>query len=308
MLEAFATEIAGADPVGFWIGTLIAAAVTAVSMHFGLRSFWKLRIVVDTPTARIRSAPQGYVELQGHARPQRELIGARLTGRPCVWFRYKVEERRRSGKNNHWVTIEKGDAGQPFILDDGTGRCLVEPDGATIKCRTKVTWYGAYRGGSVGHGPSGLAGLFRDSRRYRMTEERISDHEFVYLLGHFETPRRGGRERRELTRTLLSQWKRNPERMNAFDRNGDGEIDLQEWAEARAAAERIAEQAEAKVSAEPPLSRVGRTGDNSHPFVISTEDERTLVSRLRWSAFGGTLLGITAGIGAALALVARGMA
>jgi hypothetical protein len=304
MLELLAQAARNADPVGFWIGSLFAAAVTAFLVRFGLDAFWKLRLVLDTPTARIRSAPQGYVELQGQARPQREVITARLSGAACVWYRYRIQERRRGTKNNgHWVTIEQGDAGRPFILDDGTGRCLVDPAGAVLKCRATDVWYDSGSGSG-----SGLGALFGQQRRYRKTEERIGELEYVYVLGHFETPRRGVRERQRLTRHLLSQWKRDPARMQVFDRNGDGEIDLDEWDAARAKAERLAERTEGRLSAEPPLSRVIDGGDARQPFVVSTEDERDLISRLRLHAFGGTLGGLLIGIGLAFVLSARALA
>jgi hypothetical protein len=303
VLEFLAQSASDADPVGFWIGSLFAAAATVYLVRLGLAAFWKLRLVLDTPTARIRSAPQGYVELQGQAHPQREPIAARLSGTPCVWYRYRIQERRRGGRNNDtWVTIEKGDAGRPFLLDDGTGRCLVDPAGAALKCRSTDVWYD-----SATMSRAGLGALFGRQRRYRKTEERIGELEYVYVLGHFETPRRGPRERQQLTRHLLAQWKRDPERMQAFDRNGDGELDLDEWDAARAKAQQLAERAEGRLSAEPPLSRISDAGDARQPFVISTEDEQALIARLRLHAFGGAMGGLLIGVGLAVALLARGL-
>ena len=304
MLELFAASARNADPVAFWIAALLAAGVAVLGLRRGLRAFWQLRIIVDTPTARIRSAPQGYIELQGLAHARNRLVAAPLTGSPCVWFRYRVQERRRGSRNDHWVTVEHGDAGCGFLLDDGTGRCLVDPAGAEIRCRDRQVWYSASRGGHAG-APSGLGALFSDGRRYRMTEERIRDGEPIYLLGRFETPRRGPREQQRLTRQLLAQWKRDPQRMRVFDRDGDGEIDPQEWEAARSRAARIAARSEQRLSREPPLPVVGATGDPRHPFVISTEGERALAGRLRWYAFGGTLLGALLGAAATLALAAR---
>ena len=304
MLDSLAQAAATADPVAFFVASAVAAIVSGTALYRGLHAFWKLRLIVDTPTARIRSAPQGYVELQGLARPQRDLLSARLTGLPCVWYRYRVQKRRRSGRNESWVTIDSGDAGCPFVLDDGTGRCLVDPDGAAIRCRSSDTWYGP-RGGGRAATATGMNALVERHRRYRMTEERIAEQELVYVLGRFETPRRGVRERQQLTRQLLSQWKRDPERMHAFDHDGNGGIDLEEWEQARTKAERLAEQAESRLSAEPPLSRVIRTEDPSQPFVISTEEEQSIASHLRWHAFGGTTVGLLAGIGLAFTLLAR---
>ncbi len=305
MPDLFAQSAVNADATAFWFASLIAALAAGFAMRRGLQAFWKLRLIIDTPTARIRSAPQGYVELQGQALPQRELLAASLSGAPCVWYRYRIQERRRGGRRDTWVTIEKGDAGRPFILDDGSGRCLVDPDGAALRCRSTETWLSAHAGGRSTSTARGHGGLLAPHRRYRMTEERIADQEYLYVLGHFETPRRGTREREGLTRQLLAQWKRDPRRMQSFDRDGDGRIDLDEWEQAREEAGRLAEHAEARVSAEPPLSRIGRTGDPRHPFVVSTEDEQALTTRLRLQAFGGTALALLLGIALAFALWAR---
>lgn len=300
MLDLLAETARHADPVGFWIASLFAAGMTFFLLRLSLGAFWKLRLVVDTPTARIRSASQGYLELQGLAHPQREPIAAKLTGIACVWYRYRIQERRRSGRNENWVTIERGDAERPFILDDGTGCCLVDPARAALKCRYMDVWYdsGVRR-------RSGLGALFSQRRRYRKTEERIVEGEPVYVLGHFETPRRGVCERQQLTRQLLAQWKRDPERMRSFDLDQDGEVDQAEWDRVRAQAEQLAERAEQRINSEPTLSRVAKGGDARQPFIVSTEDEQALIARLRLHAFGAALLGMLVGIGLTYALLAR---
>ncbi|MCG6941394.1 MAG: hypothetical protein LJE69_09095 [Thiohalocapsa sp.] len=302
--QDFLAQLATADPAGFWIGVAIAAGVGVWLVRRGLEHFWRLRLIVDTPTARIRSAPQGYVELQGRAAPLRGLLAARLTGTPCVWFRWRIQEYRSSGKSGSWVTIEHGDAERAFLLDDGSGEAEIHPDGAHLHFRARQQWYGPHPG-RVATQRNAIGAFFERQRRYRMTEERIAEHESVYVLGHFETPRRGVRERAALTRTLLARWKRDPERMQCFDRDGDGEVSLQEWEHARRKAARLAEQAEAKLGAEAPRPRVLATGDPGQPFVISTEDEPTLLLKLRLSAFGGSLAGALLCAGAAAAVVAR---
>lgn len=271
--------------IEFWLTVLVLAPLAVYLLRRGLDAFWRLRTVSDIPTARIRSAPQGYVELQGWALPRRNPVLGPLTGSPCVWYRFEVEERRRSGKNNSWVTVDRGEANAPFLLDDGTGRCLVLPAGADLHCRAKDVWHGASRHPS---GPPEREWLVF-SRRYRYTEERIVDGEPVYLLGRFETPRRGPENRERLARHLLSAWKRDPERMKAFDRDGDGHISLTEWEAARAEAQRVAGRSERRIEAEPPMPRILRTDDPRHPFVISTLGERALLDRLRLWALGGTL-------------------
>lgn len=301
MIEALQQIAVASDPVAFWITGIILAVVAAVALRMGLEGFWRLRLVTDTPTAKIRSAHQGYVELTGQALPYRGPLMTELTGLPCVWFRFKVEERRRSGKTQHWVTVEHGEADKPFLLDDGTGRCLVDPARAELHCRAIDTWYGTHRRVSRPPGRSWL----NVGGRYRLTEERILVQDPVYLLGRFETPRRGAKEKVRLTRGLLSAWKRDPERMAAFDEDGDGEVSVAEWEGARAKAQRAAERSESRLQAEPPLSRVGATGDPRRPFVIATFDADSLLQRLRLRAFGGTAIFLLLGAGVGFTVIAR---
>lgn len=301
MIEALRQAAVLADPAAFWIACLGATVGAGFALRQGLKGFWRLRLVTDTPTAKVRSAPQGYVELIGRALPHRESIQAALTHLPCLWFRFKIEEQRGSGKNKHWVTVESGEADRPFLLDDGTGRCLVEPSGAELHCRAKDTWYGSHRRAPKrqGHGWLSLGG------RFRLTEERIHDQDPIYLLGHFETPRRGPEDKERLTRSLLSTWKRDPKRMAGFDKNGDGEISLDEWEDARAKAANLAERSESRLQAEPPLSRAGNTSDSRRPFLIATLEADSLLWRLRLHTLGGTALFLLLAAGLGLALTAR---
>ena len=138
MIEALQQAAVLADPLNFWIICLVVAVLAGFLLRLGLNGFWRLRTVVDTPTARVRSAPQGYVELTGLSLPYRGSVRAALTGLPCLWYRFKIEEKRGTGKSRRWVTVESGEADSPFLLDDGTGRCLVEPNGAELHCRGRL--------------------------------------------------------------------------------------------------------------------------------------------------------------------------
>jgi hypothetical protein len=300
----FADAARNADPLGWWIGVLIAAGIGVWLLRQGLKALWRLRLIVDTPTARIRSAAQGYVELIGVAAPVRGTVDARLTGTPCAWYRWRIEEYRSSGRNGSWVTIDQGDAGRPFLIDDGTGTAEVHPADAHRHLREREQWYGPHPGGRPVGGRNPISAFVERHRRYRMTEERIAVGEPVYILGHFETPRRGVREREALTRTLLAQWKRDPARMARFDRDGDGEVDLDEWDRARRHAARLAGHAEDRLGAGPSRPRILATGDTQRPFVVSTEDESTLLAKLRVMAFGGMAGGAVLAVGAVAAALA----
>lgn len=76
----------------------------------GLTSFWawyanlkRYRTVADTPTSRIASAPQGYVELVGRGQqPPGAGLLSPISGLPCLWYRYRVE--RKNG--DRWEHVE----------------------------------------------------------------------------------------------------------------------------------------------------------------------------------------------------------
>jgi len=304
-MPEFFTDLAQrTDATGFWLAVAIALGAGALMLHQGLKAFWQLRLIHDTPTAAVRSAPQGYVELIGQAQPLRALLPARLTGIPCCWYRWRIEQQRRSGRSSKWVVVERGESEQPFVIDDGTGRCIVDPRGATLRCRLTERWQSHARGGGRA-GPSSLSELLGLGGRYRMTEERVAEADPVYVLGYLETPRRGARERERLKRQLLKRWKRDPQRRATLDLNGDGEIDLAEWDRARALAAQLAERAERRVAEEPVLARIGATQDARQPFLISTEGEAALVGRSRLQAVGATVFGALLSVGALAAIAAR---
>ena len=84
---------------------LFAAGFTGFNAIQNLRRY---QAIADTPTSKIRSASQGYVELSGTIEkadsPDIQPLSGPLTGLPCVWYRYSIERYRRSGKSSHWQT------------------------------------------------------------------------------------------------------------------------------------------------------------------------------------------------------------
>jgi hypothetical protein len=284
----------------FWLLSGAMAAGSAFLLHLGVRFFWRLRTITDAPTARIQSASQGYLELGGTARPHQGQTAGPLTGTPCLWYRYSIEERKRSGKSEHWVRIEGGDCPTPFALDDGTGRCIVEPARAHLKLRRRTRWQGPQRSPR-----NRERGWLFSSDRYRFTEERIEEGDPIYLLGYFETPRRGPEERDRLRRALLKVWKQDPARIARFDRDGDGSLSPEEWELARQEAATLAESAELEQASKPVTPRVRDTGDARQPYVISTYTEEDLASGLRWQTLGATAGALALGVAATFMFLAR---
>ena len=139
--------------------------VAAASFWAWVANFRRYRAVGDTPTSTVASAAQGYVELLGRAYNHPGLpIYAKLSRKPCCWFRFEVEERDHEGT---WRTVESGESAATFLLRDHTGECTVDPEGAEVVCTHKER---------------------RDiasDRRY--TEWRIHEGDTLYVLGEFRT-------------------------------------------------------------------------------------------------------------------------
>src|SRR4030067_2822595 len=95
-----ASNIHQSDPAVVGIAVAVLTAGSAFCSWRTWRHVSHVRLIEDTPTAKIRSAPQGYVELEGLGKlMDGPPIIARLTGLPCVWDRYTIEEYVATGKS-----------------------------------------------------------------------------------------------------------------------------------------------------------------------------------------------------------------
>ncbi|MFB6222817.1 MAG: GIDE domain-containing protein [Haloarcula sp.] len=77
----------------------------------------------------------GPVEITGTAAADEDAgaVTAPFTGSECLAYSYEVEEFRSSGKHSNWETLDEGQAGVDFVVDDGTGRVRVNPNGADVR-------------------------------------------------------------------------------------------------------------------------------------------------------------------------------
>ena len=164
-------------------GALAGLWYTIISLRQG-------RTVEDTPTSRVRSAAQGYVELEGRGLlPEGVQSLAPLTGLPCTWWSFRIEE--SEGSRRRWSVVESGKSQLPFLLDDGTGQCLIDPRGAQVFGASRTVWYGATRRPLAKLGqPDSLLGqmaglMLRGD--YRYTEHRLSVGGPLYAIGSFRS-------------------------------------------------------------------------------------------------------------------------
>lgn len=222
--------------VGAQVGTrdgwmAVLALVATLALLAWTMSWRRARRITDTPTSKIFSAAQGYVEIVGHGRAHPQgMLKSHSGSLPCIWYRYIVE--RRTG-DNKWRRIDSGTSAETFQVDDGSGLCLVDPDHAEVVTTHKRRW-------SQGD--------------YRHTEWVLLQHEIVYAIGQFSTVG-GANSDLNLNRDvseLLAEWKVNrPALLERFDLDGDGEIGEDEWLLARAQAHREVRQRHREIRTRP---------------------------------------------------------
>jgi len=306
------------DPAVFFVAAL--AVATLVAGFSGLR---RSRHIEDVPTARVRSAPQGYVELVGTARVLHgEPIIAPLSQTPCCWYSYRIERRR----GRDWSLVQSATSDGIFLLRDETGDCVIDPEGAEVTSRHKRSWAGdgsGLGGGLPVHarlpslgrkadlvveiGGRLLEGLGSGLASHRYTEAVILDGDPLYAIGHFHTlgPAEQVSTLHELTGAILREWKKRPDTLRErFDTNRDGIVDVHEWEQARVVAEREAAREHVEHLKRDQLHTLKRPADGRY-FLLSNLEEFGLLRRYRWRKRVGFGLSLLSGLALAVMLSTR---
>ncbi len=277
------------------IVTLIIAILVGLYAFYGIfKNIIKARLIEDTPTSKIRSAAQGYIELSGFAKiNDAPPLIAPLTGQPCLWYFYEIERYQRTGKSHSWTTVEKKSSDAYFILEDETGECSIDPRRADVTTNWKKTWYGNQRRPSTISSTTGLLGGLMTGNRYRYTEKRIHDKDYLYALGLFQTIHAPSAEQQTKTKMseLLNEWKQDYDKLVArFDQNGDGELDMEEWEAARRHAATEAHYHIVQNYDDTPIHIMAHAPQRRKPYLISNKDPKQLTRRYRLHAAGMTAL------------------
>jgi len=243
------------------------------------------RFVENTPTSRVRSLAMGLVEVEGRAIRRYALV-APMTQGACVW--YRLRKYRRDNRNNWALTSESDSSHVPFVLDDGSGRVVVDPAGATIKVKTEQT-------GSPGE--STMIGAAVDGGPdEKWVEELIYEGTTIYVLGYARPVRGVGPGLRERTVEVLRRLKLDPRALRRYDANGDGRLDADEWQAARDDAERLAAAEQLSVRDVPSTDHalLGKP-PRGLPFLIAEGQTGTeLAGKYGWIGAMLLVLGIAA--------------
>ncbi|WP_152051530.1 LemA family protein [Tautonia marina] len=130
-------EVARLSPGLAGIAGPVALVIALVGSWFGLKKIKEKRYIENVPTCPTSGVAVGFTEIMGTIVPTEEgkTLSGPLSERPCAQFHYTVQERRGSGKNAKWVTIEERKEQIAFLCQDDHGCLLVLPEGAEILTR-----------------------------------------------------------------------------------------------------------------------------------------------------------------------------
>lgn len=249
-----------------WIGC--CSLIGLISLWAWAANYQRCRVISDTPTSRIASAAQGYVELYGRAAmTYNNLLISPYSHTRCIWFRYRVYEKEDKG----WRQVTNHTSDSTIEITDGTGSCVIDPDHAeVISPDRRVVNQGSYK-----------------------YVEELLRSDSVYALGEFSTI--GGAnsilDLKSDVAALLASWKENKQTLlQRFDLDGNGEIDIKEWELARRAAMREVEKEHRDIRAADGV-HVMRAPKNGQPFLLSNLSPQKLRNTYRcWGAVHLTIL------------------
>jgi hypothetical protein len=129
--SVIATVIFSSVGISNWIWPAAGIAGGLYLFVRGFKMLQRKRLILNTPTSKIRSASLGLIEVNGLAMGPYTLT-APVTGASCYFYRTQAWELRKSGKNNEWQQVADESLHVPFYLDDNTARLLINPQGAEL--------------------------------------------------------------------------------------------------------------------------------------------------------------------------------
>jgi hypothetical protein len=104
----------------------------SVFLYYGVQKYNRSKTVKNSATEKIRSMSVGRTELKGKCREHQESIDLPFTDGKCLYVIWKIVE--KDSILEDWTTVDSGELKRNFILEDETGRTLVEVE------EENVTW------------------------------------------------------------------------------------------------------------------------------------------------------------------------
>lgn len=259
--------------------------------YFFVHQWKRLRFIADTPTTRLRSAHQGYVEVIGKGQgEQGEIIYAPLSNHPCLWFDSRIDQQQtfvEQGRTQTcWNAVYRNTSDRRFQLIDGNSHCYVDPGRAEVAGGETLVWYGNTAWPDRVHILESQSAVYAVGKHYRYSEQVILPGQCLYILGQYRTLSATKQSVREVMIDLLNGWKEDQTALKRrFDSDGNGRIDQAEWEVARRQAFSEAQQRHAQSVLTPDENILARPDDSRRPFIISTFSQTALAKHYRRNAY-----------------------
>lgn len=177
-------------PAEAWIAIIVIVILIAVlSWYFGASQRMKRQLRAAKKWQLNELPEDTHGRVIGQARALGEQLAGPLTGRPCVYYIAMVEEQRSTGRSTYWRTVASETRGVPFMIEDGTGRAIIDPTGAQVA----LNFDGNSKSGTFNnadpvqeaflarHGQKSQGWVFNKTLRYR--EAMIEIGETIAVLG-----------------------------------------------------------------------------------------------------------------------------
>jgi len=175
--------------------TILSAVAIAGGLYFfifGFRLLARKRLLVTTPTSKIRSAALGLVEVNGMAAGP-YTMPAPITGKPCFLY-HTTAWQQRADKKDEWDKVADETLHLPFFIDDSTGQLLVEPLGADLDLHRdfREEYTASFFSSNISLGEDGVpprVSVFLSrhgiapARRLRIEERSIKPDDALFIAG-----------------------------------------------------------------------------------------------------------------------------
>lgn len=177
---------------------VVLEGVAGVCFWFGTKARKTAGLIEDLPTTSIGDLRGGLVEVKGRVRSLGRSLQSPLTGKPCVYYEFLVEERQTSHRGSgsssttseRWRNRVKDRQKVPCEVDDGSGSVRVDLGKAELLLHEDTGGRSgflndpspAFEAAMARYGER-TTGLFMNKTlRYR--ETYVEEGDSLYVLGH----------------------------------------------------------------------------------------------------------------------------
>src|SRR5262249_48057280 len=130
-------ELSAVGPLYPIIG-LVVTLLEVFLLYKALLNTRRARLLARLPWSKLGQLQPGLVKVQSRAVAARGALRGPLSDRECVYFRFRVQEKRRHGGppghggGSYWKTVIDDAQEVPCVLDDGTRSAAVRLGSAEL--------------------------------------------------------------------------------------------------------------------------------------------------------------------------------